>query len=160
MAGADTRCFQIPSALGICEVRLDARGAVTRLDIGVADRLLQPPRGPEAGRVAAWLRAYLAGDRPRGDVSLAPGGTVFQQRVWAALRRIPAGEVRCYGDLARELDTSPRAVGQACRHNPIPILIPCHRVVAVAGIGGFAGARSGPLVGRKRWLLEHEGWRG
>ena len=88
---------------------------------------------------------------------LAPAGTAFQQRVWAALQAIPTGSVLSYGELARQLDTAPRAIGGACRSNPIPILIPCHRVVSRQGLGGYAGEVEGELPGIKRWLLRHEG---
>ncbi len=85
-------------------------------------------------------------------------GTAFQRRVWSALTDIGFGQTRTYGELARRLATSPRAVGQACRANPCPILIPCHRVVAANGLGGFAGDRGGRKLAVKRWLLGHEGW--
>jgi len=83
--------------------------------------------------------------------------TAFQARVLAQLQKIPYGETRSYGDIAKILKTSPRAVGNACRNNPLPIIIPCHRVVAAKGIGGYDGAKSGELLGIKRRLLEIEG---
>lgn len=86
-------------------------------------------------------------------------GTDFQQRVWRALLGIQSGKVLSYGELAEQLNSSARAVGNACRHNPLPIIVPCHRVVAKAGIGGFAGATQGPLIEQKRRLLMHEGIR-
>lgn len=89
-------------------------------------------------------------------VPLAPQGTPFQRRVWQAMGKIPPGQTRRYGELAQELGSSARAVGGACRANPIPLLIPCHRVVAASGQGGFAGAQDGRLVELKRWLLTHE----
>lgn len=89
-------------------------------------------------------------------VPLVPQGTPFQRRVWQAMGKIPAGQTRRYGELAQELGNSARAVGGACRANPIPLLIPCHRVVAASGQGGFAGAQDGRLVELKRWLLAHE----
>ncbi len=88
-------------------------------------------------------------------IPLCPQGTLFQKKVWQALKRIPSGAVKTYGDVARELQTSNRAVGQACRRNNIPIFIPCHRVVAAKGLGGFMGGYR--HVERKRWLLQHEG---
>ncbi|MCW9013256.1 MAG: methylated-DNA--[protein]-cysteine S-methyltransferase [Gammaproteobacteria bacterium] len=91
------------------------------------------------------------------DLALSPQGTDFQQRVWQCLIAIPAGQVRTYGDIAAELGSSPRAVGNACRANPIPLIIPCHRVVSRAGIGGFAGDISGGKVKLKQRLLRHEG---
>jgi len=86
-------------------------------------------------------------------------GSDFQHRVWHALQQIPAGNVLSYGELAEKLNSSARAVGNACRKNPLPIIVPCHRVVAKAGIGGFAGQTQGPLVEQKRRLLRHEGIR-
>ena len=91
------------------------------------------------------------------DVPLAPKGTDFQHRVWAQLCEIPVGQVRSYGEIAELLSTSPRAVGNACRKNPIPVIIPCHRVVSKIGIGGFVGATDGDYLTIKRRLLKHEG---
>lgn len=88
--------------------------------------------------------------------------SVFQQRVWKALTEIPSGEVRTYTALAKQLNSSPRAVGNACRVNPLPLIIPCHRVVSVSGIGGYAGdtleKQKGSIdfVAIKLWLLDHE----
>ncbi len=89
------------------------------------------------------------------DVSL--NVTSFQGKVLEQLRKIPYGETRSYGQIAKILKTSPRAVGNACRNNPLPIIIPCHRVVAANGIGGYDGAKSGELLNIKRSLLEMEG---
>ncbi len=83
-------------------------------------------------------------------------GTAFQKRVWQALCNIPPGTTKTYGELAKELHTSPRAIGNACRKNPLPIIIPCHRVVAKNSLGGYAGARTGELIEFKKWLLENE----
>ena len=91
------------------------------------------------------------------DIPCCYTGTPFQVKVWKALRTIPTGQVLTYGELAERLDTSARAVGNACRKNPIPVVIPCHRVVAASGIGGYAGATHGSLFAIKRWLLQHEG---
>lgn len=84
-------------------------------------------------------------------------GTPFQKRVWAALNAIPAGKVVTYGDIAQELGTSARAVGNACRQNPLPVVVPCHRVVSSAGRGGYAGSTGGDMIRFKTWLLDHEG---
>lgn len=91
------------------------------------------------------------------NLSLNIQGTDFQCRVWDALQQIPAGQVKTYGELATELTSSPRAVGNACRHNPLPLVIPCHRVVSAQGIGGFAGQREGQKISIKEHLLHHEG---
>lgn len=108
-----------------------------------------------------WLDAYFAGETPSIDgLSLKPRGSAFRQRVWQKLKEIPCGSVRSYGDIARELAAedckdrfSAQAVGGAVGHNPISIIIPCHRVVGADGsLTGYAGG-----IERKVWLLEHEG---
>lgn len=117
---------------------------------------LVAPRTTTARRVCARLRAYLQNPRARFDLRVSAHGTPFQQRVWRALRRIPAGKSASYGKIARQLKSSARAVGNACRRNPIPIVVPCHRVVAANGDGGFMGKRGGRALAIKRWLLQHE----
>ena len=98
-----------------------------------------------------------------GQVEKVPllrlAGTPFQRKVWQALRRIPPGVTRTYGELAHQLGTAPRAVGGACRRNPVLLFVPCHRVVAAAGAGGFAGETAGRWMEIKRWLLAREGVR-
>ena len=100
------------------------------------------------------LLAYFDGRLTRFTLPLAPAGTAFRQRVWAAMAEIPYGQTVSYGLLAQALDTAPRAVGGACGANPLPIIIPCHRVVAGAGPGGYSGANG---LTTKHWLLAHEG---
>lgn len=100
------------------------------------------------------LSAYFAGNLTRFDLPLRPDGSTFQQHVCAAMAAIPFGETRSYGDLARDLGVPAQAVGQGCGANPIPILIPCHRVLSKSGLGGFSG---GTGLETKIWLLKHEG---
>ena len=107
--------------------------------------------------IRAALARYFRDGRAGLDLPLAPAGTPFQHRVWQALRAIPPGTTRTYGELARELGTSARAIGGACRANPCLIAVPCHRVVARDGLGGFGGERGGKRLAVKRWLLRHEG---
>ena len=83
-------------------------------------------------------------------------GSPFQLRVWQALKEIPIGETLTYGNLAKKLETSARAIGNACRQNPIAIFIPCHRVFGLSSLGGYAGATSGDLFSIKKSLLQHE----
>lgn len=118
----------------------------------------RPPETTAARRAVAAVEAFLADPSAEVAIELEPDGTPFQRRVWAALRDIPPGETLTYGELARQLDSSPRAVGGACRANPIPLLIPCHRVVSASGIGGYAGDSSeGAKLALKRRLLALEG---
>jgi len=102
------------------------------------------------------IQEWLAGGAWPEGLPLAPQGTPFQQRVWQRLQQIPPGRRVTYGELAEELGTGARAVGGACRANAIPLLIPCHRVVAANGDGGFAGHTRGRWLEIKRWLLQHE----
>ena len=83
-------------------------------------------------------------------------GTSFQQRVWQALSNIPVGTTKTYGELAAELNSGARAIGNACRANPITIIIPCHRVTAKNNLGGYAGQQAGKLLAIKQFLLAHE----
>lgn len=100
------------------------------------------------------MAAYLKDPLLAPSFPLACRGTPFQQRVWRALVAIPPGKVKSYGQIAAALGTHPRAVGGACRANPFPLFIPCHRAVAAEGLGGFMG-KEGLAI--KRWLLDHEG---
>ena len=115
--------------------------------------------GPEAAptpllrRARAQVEAYFAGDRESFNLPLAPQGTDFQRRVWRALSAIPKGRVLTYGELAARLASSPRAIGGACGANPIPIIVPCHRVLARDGLGGYSGAGG---LATKSWLLAFE----
>ena len=106
------------------------------------------------GAAKAQLDAYFDGERRAFDLPLAPRGSPPEQRVWDAMRAIPYGASRTYGDIADEIGLPAQAVGQACGANPIPILIPCHRVLAADGLGGFS-ADGG--VETKAALLRLEG---
>ena len=102
----------------------------------------------------AQLVEYFAGDRQDFDLPLTPRGSAFQQDFYAALCAIPYGRTREYGELAKDLGVSAQAIGQACGANPIPIFIPCHRVLAANGLGGFSG---GGGIEAKVELLKLEG---
>ena len=107
--------------------------------------------------VVAELEQYFSSAKDFNSIPLSPKGTDFQQSVWTELSKIPLGETRTYGQIAKSLNSSARAVGNACRKNPIQIIIPCHRVVSASGIGGYAGEKDGKKLDIKRWLLKHEG---
>jgi methylated-DNA-[protein]-cysteine S-methyltransferase len=117
-----------------------------------------PKRGTLAYLACVQIQAYLEDGRFEFDLPLQLSGTHHRLAVWEAMQRIPAGRTRTYGELAHELHSSARAVGGACGANPIPLIVPCHRIIAASGrIGGFMGAKGeGFELAIKRWLLEHE----
>jgi len=114
------------------------------------------PANELAERAVRQLERYRDDPDVKFDLPLLIEGTEFQRRLWAALCEIPRGRTLTYGELARKLGGEARAVGQACGDNKLPIVIPCHRVVAAAGIGGFSHSTGGYLIEAKRWLLMHE----
>ena len=117
----------------------ETEGALVSLDWGRA-----PPEFQSATELLDTARRqlddYFDGSRRTFDLPIRPAGTAFQQRVWQLMLAIPAGATRTYGDLAAELGSAARAVGAACGANPLPIIIPCHRVLAAGGrLGGYSG---------------------
>ena len=133
-----------------------AAGAVTAIDFLATVRSPQAPACALAREAVAQLKAYFRDPNFCFDLPLALSGTAFQARAWRSLGKIPVGSVLSYGDLAERLRSSARAVGNACAANPIPVIVPCHRVVASSGIGGFMGRISGRPLDVKYWLLRHE----
>lgn len=136
---------------------------VGRLTIGETDGAVVQIRWGEGGEgdrtpllaeAARQLDAYFAGRLKCFDLPLRPAGSAFDQRVWAAMQQIAYGQTRRYGELAMEVGSAPRAIGGACGRNPIPIVIPCHRVLASGGLGGYSG---GEGLATKRTLLALEG---
>jgi len=109
-----------------------------------------------AARVCRQIERYLDDPEFRFDLPYEFTGTAFQSRVWRAICAIPSGNTLTYLDVARQLKSAPRPVGGACGANRIPLVIPCHRVVASHGIGGFMRARGGAPIAIKQWLLRHE----
>lgn len=130
--------------------------ALTRLDFLPVDTRAATPLDSRARHLARELDAYWSNPEHAFDLLFVPQGTPFQLRVWRALMQIPPGQPTTYGALARQLGTAARAVGQACGSNPLPILIPCHRVLAANGLGGFMHAAAGAPLDVKTWLLAHE----
>ena len=114
------------------------------------------PTNALAERVCAQIEKYAADPSYRFKLPLKQVGSAFQRSVWDLIAAIPCGKTQTYGELARILRSAPRAVGQACGANYFPLVIPCHRVVAAGGIGGFANSRGGYLLEIKRRLLAHE----
>ncbi|MEM1275200.1 MAG: methylated-DNA--[protein]-cysteine S-methyltransferase [Pseudomonadota bacterium] len=130
---------------------VEEAGALTQLIWNAPKAAGTSPLLEEA---AAQLRAYCAGDLARFDLPLNPTGSAAQQDVWTAMQAIPKGQTRSYGDLAVELGLPAQLVGQCCGANPIPVIIPCHRIVGAYGLGGFSGMGG---VETKVALLRHEG---
>ena len=128
----------------------EADGAVVALESGWAGG---GDGSALLGRVVAALDRYFDGVKLPDDLPLSPDGTDYQRRVWDGLRAIPHGAVCGYAQLARRAGGAARSVGQAVARNPIPILIPCHRVIAASGPGGYSFAGG---VATKRFLLDLE----
>ncbi len=127
-------------------------GALMGLDWRCQSNGVTSPLLDEARR---QLLAYFAGKLASFDLPVAPAGTPHQQKVWRATQKIAFGSYQTYGARSAAIGSSPRAVGTACGRNPIPIIIPCHRVLAAGGqIGGYSGS-GGPAT--KRYLLSLEG---
>ncbi len=103
------------------------------------------------------LIEYFDGARKTFDLPLHLAGTPFQKTVWNAMQSIPYGQVLTYGQVAKKIGSAPRAVGMACGANPIPVIVPCHRIVAASSLGGYSG--DGGVVTKQR-LLDFEGWGG
>ena len=142
--------LSIPSPIGQLTIEEEG-GAIVAISWGNGALGNGSPLLAEAVR---QLAAYFAGSLTDFDLPLAPAGSPFEQRVWAAMQAIRYGQTRCYGDLAAMVGSAPRAVGGACGKNPIPIVIPCHRVLAKSGLGGYSG--EGGLETKQR-LLALEG---
>jgi methylated-DNA-[protein]-cysteine S-methyltransferase len=125
-------------------------GAIVAVDWGWGSRQSETQL---LRRAREQLHAYFDNELKEFALPLAPAGTAYQQRVWQALCAIPHGATRSYLDIARVAGGSPRSVGQANGNNPIPVIIPCHRVVATTHLGGYSG---GEGLATKRWLLALE----
>lgn len=135
----------------------DAQGRCERLR--VTEQPPPRPLRPEDPRVrhaVHCLEAWAQDPAAVTKLPRAPAATPFQARLREALLALKPGQTVSYGALARRLATSPRAIGVGCRANPLPLLVPCHRVVAARGPGGYAGVAGGGPAGFKAWLLARE----
>jgi methylated-DNA-[protein]-cysteine S-methyltransferase len=146
---------KLAAPFGVLGIRCDDR-VLLGIDILPAAEKPQRAASDFAKTVCEQLLRYFDNPEFRFSVPLKPDGTPHQQKVWQAMRDIPRGETRSYGELAAALKSGAQAVGQACGANPIPIIIPCHRVVGKSGLGGFMRHASGASLDIKRWLLAHE----
>lgn len=146
----------VPAPVGLLGIRLSG-GQLVGIDFAPPSTSVDAAPDGAAREVLDQLFHYFEDPAWQFNLPLAMRGTPFQRRVWLALCRIPSGSTRSYGELAGELGSSARAVGGACRRNPIPIVVPCHRVIAAGGgAGGFMGRRDGDALAIKTWLLDHE----
>ncbi|MBM3597375.1 MAG: methylated-DNA--[protein]-cysteine S-methyltransferase [Alphaproteobacteria bacterium] len=145
----------VPSPVGRLLVRSESNALTTLAWLADEADPVQDGDDHALREAARQLTAYFDRRLTRFDLPLRPAGSGFRQRVWGAIAAIPYGQTRAYGDLARTIGSAARAVGQACGHNPIPIIIPCHRVVDSTGrLTGYSGARG---VTTKQFLLQLEG---
>lgn len=153
-AAAAVHRMSVPSPFGVLTLFQEGT-SLTRLLWAARARIRNARPTPLLAEAAAQLDAYFDGRLTRFDLPVAPSGTPFEQTVWQALSAIPHGTVLTYGQLAERLNTAPRAIGRACGANPLPILIPCHRVIAASGeLRGYSG---GGGLETKAGLLRLEG---
>lgn len=145
----------IAAPFGALGVRV-AEGVLTGIDFLPATSRPLAPGDAATQAICAQLIKYLKNPSHPFDLPLSLGGTPFQQRVWHAMQAIPVGETLTYAELARRISSGPRAVANACGANPLPVVIPCHRVVAKGGLGGFMRGREAASLSIKQWLLVHE----
>lgn len=131
--------------------------ALIGIDFLPASHETQSASNDFAAMVCEQMQRYLDDPRASFSVQLDLHGTSHQHRVWQAIQKIPCGQTRSYGELAGEIGSAAQAVGQACGANPVPIIVPCHRVVGKTELGGFMRHAGGEVLDIKRWLLRHEG---
>ena len=143
----------LPTPLGKLAVRFQ-NGTITTAEWLLEYSLANQINYKKGDLISKALNYYFDTAKILDKLKLCPNGTPFQLKVWARLKTIPVGETITYGELAQELNTSSRAIGQACRTNPLVLFIPCHRVVSKTGLGGYMGVEKKLSI--KSWLLEHE----
>ena len=151
--GAETRYVTPFAVLGIAT---DGE-AVISLRYLPRTTLPVAPHDRVAELACREIERYLDDPAYCFDVPYRLVGTVFQRRVWREIAKLFPIKTINYGDIARRLKSAPRPVGGACGANPVPLIVPCHRVLAANGLGGFMGGKKSFPLGIKRWLLRHEG---
>jgi len=127
------------------------QGVISKVDWGLDDGLY-----PQNHEIQQQFRQYWLNTDKRININLLIQGSAYRHKVWAELCKIPFGETITYSALARKIGSSARAVGNACRDNPYPVIIPCHRVVSVSGMGGYCGQTEGDFMAIKYKLLDYE----
>ncbi len=146
----------IPAPFGCVGLRIHQE-QISGIDFLPRATAPRAPNTPVAHRAVTMIAAYLQDPKTQFDLPIKLAGSLFRQRVWQAVAAIPLGQTRTYGELAEAVGSSARAVGQAVGDNPLPIIVPCHRVVGKRDLGGFMHQPTGYGVEIKRWLLRHEG---
>ncbi len=146
----------MPTAFAVLGIRTGS-GRLIGIEYLPRSAAVLAPLDDLAAETCRQIERYLDDPEYRFDLPLAIEGTPFQRRVWEVIAAIPRGRTVTYREVAQQIDSAPRAVGGACGANRLPLVIPCHRVVATGGIGGFMHARGGQPLAIKRWLLTHEG---
>ncbi|MGZ3184048.1 MAG: methylated-DNA--[protein]-cysteine S-methyltransferase [Telluria sp.] len=156
--GSDIFSAIVPAPFGAMGIR-SSGGVLCELFYLPPSYAEKQPQDPVSERAAAQVTRYFEDPDFVFDLPLARLGSEYQRKVWDAICAIPRGEVRTYGQLAKLVGSMPRAIGQACGANFFPIVVPCHRVTAAGGIGGFSNhsEENGFHLNVKRWLLAHEG---
>ena len=147
--------YVLPSPVGKLGLATSKQGIQVLAYTSTKQNIKLPTSGL-AAEVFQQLTEYFDARRTQFDLPLDATGTLFQKSVWRELCKISFGKSLTYGDIANKLQSGPRAVGNACRNNPISIIVPCHRVVSKSGVGGYSGSVLGRPIERKNWLLQHE----
>lgn len=151
----DSFDYVLPSPIGNLGLNISAKGIQRLFYIKKKQNTDIPTTGLGA-EVHQQIMEYFELQRTEFDLPIDIQGTTYQNKVWDEVAKIAYGKSMTYGDLAKAISSGPRAVGNACRHNPIPIIIPCHRVVKKGAIGGYCGSVAGKEIQQKDWLLRHE----
>ncbi len=157
MSSHTTELFSaiVPAPFGAVGIRIEG-DVLKELSYLPAQYKAKPASDKLSKKVATQVAAYLKNPDYVFDLDLPEVGTEHQRKVWSVINAIPRGKVLTYGEVAHKIRSAPRAVGQACGANWFPLIIPCHRVTATGGIGGFARHDGGFHQSVKRWLLQHE----
>jgi len=147
--------FVMPSPVGNLYVETEDEKLV-KLEYHCKKKITAGKLDSFSAQVKKQITNYFKSSKQNFNLPVVLNGTAFQKKVWSAMQKIPSGQTRIYGDVSEQLQSSPRAVGNACRANPVPLVVPCHRIVGKAGIGGFGGKTAGRNIDCKNWLLRHE----
>ncbi|PHS16395.1 MAG: hypothetical protein COA86_12225 [Kangiella sp.] len=147
--------FVIKTPIGRLAIKI-VNEALVKIDLN-SRKAIRAGHSPFAKEIQRQINCYFEDASFKFDISLNSEGTEYQNRVWRALQDIPLSQVMTYGELASKIDSGARAIGNACRNNPIPLIVPCHRIVSASGLGGFSGQLDGKLIDIKKFLLVHEG---